>query len=82
MRENCSPRSLISFQGELHITLPDIRITASGLILDCRSAVRDPGRLRLDFSAPVSDWVRLRLFDDVSHCRDTFRDYERKRPGS
>ena len=42
---------------------------------------RDPGRsFRPDLTAPVSDWVRLRLFDDVSQWRAKLRDYERKPP--
>jgi hypothetical protein len=38
------------------------------------------GLFRSDLTAPVSDWVRLRLFDDVSQCRATLRDYEQKPP--
>ena len=42
---------------------------------------RDPRRsFRPDLTAPVSDWVRLSLFDDVSQWRAKLRDYERKPP--
>jgi hypothetical protein len=43
---------------------------------------RDPGRHSADFSALLPDWVRLRLFDDVSQCLAMLRDCERKPPES
>ena len=47
---------------------------ASRLVLVCRTTARDLGGLRPDFSVPVSDWVRLSLFNGVSQCGATLRD--------
>ncbi len=33
-----------------------------------------------DFSAPLTDWVRLRLFDSASECQASKQDYARKPP--